>query len=94
MGRVLDRTMEELREIEAVLEERAKRIEGLEQKLEELNDPASVRVPVAFEEKVNQLCSAIENDLDLPPIKYGLLCGRLINEVKEMIAASKGEGNE
>lgn len=50
--------------------------------------PAPVAVPEGWKEKVLELCSAVENDDDLPPVKYALKCGRLINEVKDMLTAA------
>ena len=50
--------------------------------------PPSVAVPEGLKSKVMELCSAVENDEDLPPVKYALKCGRLINEVKDMLAAA------
>lgn len=45
-------------------------------------------VPEEWKTKVLALCSAVENDDELPPLKYALKCGRLINEVKEMLTAA------
>lgn len=67
---------------------------GIDCLLAYINDPAFVRLPIIFKEKISQLCAAVENDRELPPIKYALLCGRLINEVRAMIVDSKGEGND
>lgn len=50
--------------------------------------PPSVAVPEGWKAKVIELCSAVENDDDLPPVKYALKCGRLINEVKDMLTAA------
>jgi hypothetical protein len=50
--------------------------------------PPSVAVPDGLKSKVLELCSAVENDEDLPPVKYALKCGRLINEVKDMLTAA------
>lgn len=50
--------------------------------------PPSVVVPEGWKAKVLDLCSAVENDEDLPPVKYALKCGRLINEVKDMLTAA------
>lgn len=56
--------------------------------LVELSHPAPVAVPEGWKGKVLELCSAVENDDDLPPVKYALKCGRLINEVKDMLTAA------
>lgn len=40
------------------------------------------------QEKALELCVAVENEDDLPPIKYALRAGRLVNEVKELLAAA------
>lgn len=50
--------------------------------------PPSVAVPEGLKSKVLELCSAVENDEDLPPVKYALKCGRLINEVKDILTAA------
>jgi len=50
--------------------------------------PPSVAVPEGWKSKVLELCSAVENDEDLPPVKYALKCGRLINEVKDILTAA------
>ena len=50
--------------------------------------PPSVAVPEGLKSKVMELCSAVENGEDLPPVKYALKCGRLINEVKDMLTAA------
>ena len=49
---------------------------------------AASQVPEGWRAKVLELCLAVENEDDLPPVKYALKCGRLINEVKDMLAAA------
>jgi hypothetical protein len=44
-------------------------------------------VPQALIEKVTALCAAVENDEELPPIKWALKCNGLINEVKALLSA-------
>ena len=46
-------------------------------------------VPQALIEKVTALCAAVENDEELPPIKWALKCNGLINEVKALLIAGK-----
>jgi hypothetical protein len=48
-------------------------------------------VPQALIEKVTALCAAVENDEELPPIKYALKCSGLINEVKAILSGCKGD---
>jgi len=48
-------------------------------------------VPQALIEKVTALCAAVENDEELPPIKYALKCSGLINEVKAILSVCKGD---
>jgi hypothetical protein len=46
-------------------------------------------VPQALIEKVTALCAVVENDEELPPIKWALKCNGLINEVKALLIAGK-----
>lgn len=50
--------------------------------------PSAGVVPEPFRELINALCDAVINDDDLPPTKYALRCGRLINEVRAMLTAA------
>ena len=62
------------------------------QRATELADSSTVRVPVELPSKVEALCPAVENDDELPPIKYALRCGRLINEVRTMLKTAQERG--
>lgn len=55
----------------------------------ELISASKTVVPEDFRLKALELCAAVENKDDLPAIKYGLRCGRLVNEVKAMLATQK-----
>lgn len=42
-------------------------------------------VPEKLKSKVLELCSVVENADELPPIKYAVRCGELINEVNNLL---------
>ena len=51
-------------------------------------------VPDELRAKALDLCAAVENENDLPPVKYALKCGRLISELRAMLtAAPSGDAN-
>lgn len=49
-------------------------------------------VPDLLRVKVEDLCKAVINDDELPPIKFALRCGRLVNEVRELLSTTPGNG--
>ena len=61
--------------------------------------PQPAQVPDELRAKALDLCAAVENENDLPPVKYSLKCGRLINELRAMLTAApspdhSGEADE
>ena len=53
-----------------------------------LQNQKTPAVPDDVRAKVLEFCSAVENADDLPLNKCALRCGRLVNEVKDMLAAA------